>query len=124
MGKLTLEQARCRVLNCAKAYHDKLENKQLLIIYRDRSTNRIMSLEPVFLARNFQHLTGLELIDQNGLIINHQAENFYRKCLENRLSKTEIAFKKDGTTQREKEFKTLIPKMIITLKKSCPFTER
>lgn len=34
--KFTKEEARCRVLNCAKLYRQKLLNKKLIIIYRER----------------------------------------------------------------------------------------
>ena len=96
--KYTKEEARRIVLNCAKRYKQKLENKKLLIIYRERRDNKIYFLEVVFHGRNYQHLTGLELIDKNGYVLTHQSKNFYRKCIENKLSADEIQFKKDGTT--------------------------
>lgn len=39
--KFTKEEARRRVLNCAKIYQKKLLNKKMLIIYRDRLDNMI-----------------------------------------------------------------------------------
>ena len=51
-----------------------------------------------FYDRNYQHLTGLELIDDDGNILQHQAKNFYRKCIENKLGVNEFRFKEDGTT--------------------------
>jgi len=33
--KFTMEDARRRVLNCAKQYQQKLLNKKLIIIYRE-----------------------------------------------------------------------------------------
>ncbi|MEF9945248.1 MAG: PBECR4 domain-containing protein [Lachnospiraceae bacterium] len=50
------------------------------------------------IRRNFQHLTGLELIDVDGNVLRGQSENFYRKCVENKLSTDELQFKADGTT--------------------------
>ena len=67
--KFTKEETRRKVLNCAKQYQQKLLNKKLLIIYRDRQDNVIRYIEVVFLARNYQHLTGLELIDDDGNVI-------------------------------------------------------
>lgn len=64
--KFTKEDARRRVLNCAKQYQQKLLNKKMIIIYRERRDNKIRSIEVVFYKRNYQHLTGLELIDKNG----------------------------------------------------------
>lgn len=62
--KYTKEEARRVVLNCAKLYQQKLLNKRFMIIYRERLDNRIRYIEVVFLERNYQHLTGLELVDK------------------------------------------------------------
>ena len=97
--KYTKENARRTVLNCAKKYQQKLLNRKLLIIYREREDNLIHYIEVVFLERNFQHLTGLELIDSNGNVLHNQSVNFFRKCIENKLSVDEFQFKTDGTTQ-------------------------
>ncbi len=96
--KFTKEDARRRVLNCAKQYRLKLLDKKLLIIYRERQDNSIHYMEVEFHKRNYQHLTGLELIDEDGDVIHHQSNNFYRKCIENKLKLDEFQFKQDGTT--------------------------
>lgn len=96
--KFTKEEARKNVLNCAKQYQKKLLNKKFIIIYRERQDNRIRYIEVVFYERNYQHLTGLELIDQKGNVLRNQALNFYRKCIENKLGTEEFRFKADGTT--------------------------
>lgn len=54
--------------------------------------NCIEKLEVVFFARNYLHLTGLLYTGRGG------AKEFYRKCIQQKLSPHEIAFKKDGTT--------------------------
>lgn len=97
--KFSKEDARKRVLNCAKQYQSKLLNKKLLIIYREQRDNSICFIEIMFHERNFQHLTGLELVDKNGNVLKNQSVNFYRKCIENKLGLHEFEFKKDGTTQ-------------------------
>ncbi len=97
--KYTKEDARRIVLNCAKKYHQKLLNRKLLIVYREREDNLIHYIEVVFLERNFQHLTGLELIDSNGNVLHNQSVNFFRKCIDNKLSVDDFQFKTDGTTQ-------------------------
>lgn len=97
--KYTKEQARRTVLNCAKQYEQKLLNKNLLIIYRDRQINRIRHIEVAFYEKNFQHLTGLELVDEAGNVLRNQSENFYRKCIENKLSVNDFRFRPDGTAQ-------------------------
>ena len=96
--KYTKSDARKKVLNCAKLYQQKLLNKKLLIIYRARTDNNIHYIEVLFRDRNFQHLTGLELVDKNGNVLRNQSLNFYRKCINNKLSNQEIQFKSDGTT--------------------------
>lgn len=85
--KFTKEEARKRVLNCAKQYHKKLLNKKFIIIYRERQNNAIRYIEVVFHERNYQHLTGLELIDHKGNVLRNQSVNFYRKCIENKLGR-------------------------------------
>lgn len=95
--KFTREDARRRALNCAKQYQQKLLNKKFIIIYRERRDNAIRYIEVVFYERNYQHLTGLELIDTKGNVLRHQSVNFYRKCIENKLGLNEFQFKKDGT---------------------------
>lgn len=96
--KFTKEDARRRVLNCAKQYQQKLLNKKMIIIYRERRDNKIRSIEVVFYKRNYQHLTGLELTDKNGNVLRNQSMNFYRKCIENKLGLDEFRFRKDGTS--------------------------
>ncbi len=96
--KFTKEEARRIVINCAKQYEKKLLNKKILIIYRDRHDNKICYIEVVFLKRNYQHLTGLELINKDGKVLEKQSVNFYRKCYNNKLSLNEFVFKEDGTT--------------------------
>ncbi len=96
--KFTKEDARRRVLNCAKQYQQNLLNKKLIIIYRERKDNVIRYIEVAFYDRNYQHLTGIELLDRDGNVLHHQAVNFYRKCIDNKLGIEEIQFKKDGTS--------------------------
>ena len=97
--KITKEEARRLVLNCAKKYQQNLLNKMLLVIYRDRLDNKIRFIEVIFHKRNYQHLTGLELIDNQGKVLHNQSVNFYRKCIENKLGLNEFKFRQDGTSQ-------------------------
>ena len=64
--KFTKEDARKRVLNCAKQYQQNLLHKKLLIIFREKQDNSIRFIEVVFHERNYQHLTGLELTNTEG----------------------------------------------------------
>lgn len=98
MHTYSIDEARKIVLNCAKQYAKNLAGKNYIIIYRDRISNNIKSIEIQFDADNYQHLTGIEMIDFNGNIRSNAAGLFYSKCVKNRLRKDEICFKKDGTT--------------------------
>lgn len=88
--KFTKEDARKRVLNCAKQYQQNLLHKKLLIIFRERQDNSIRFIEVIFHERNYQHLTGLELTNTEGKILQHQSKNFYRKCIENKLGLNDV----------------------------------
>lgn len=96
--QFTKEDAKRIVLNCAKRYEQKLLNKKLLIVYRERQDNQIYYIEVIFLERNYLHLTGLEPIDKDGKVVEGKAVNFYRKCRDNKLAVDEFQFKEDGTT--------------------------
>lgn len=101
--KFTREAARRRVLNCAKLYKSKLLNKKMLIIYRERRDNTVRCIEVAFYERNFQHLTGLELLDEDGNVLHNHSINFFRKCLENKLALDEFRFREDGTSHLKLE---------------------
>lgn len=98
MQSYTLEEARRIVMQCAKHYNANLLDKQFILIYRGPNDNQVKSLELVFKKANYQHLTGIELIDEDGNVRGHVSELFYSKCLNNQLAKDEIQFKKNGTT--------------------------
>lgn len=98
MKKYTLDEARIIAMSCAKQYKQLLQDKKFLILYRDQKTKEIKYLEVLFLDQNYQHLTGLELIDEDGALLEHRSKDFYRKCVSNQLKKTEFRFKPDGTT--------------------------
>ncbi len=96
---LTKEQAINTAIKCAKEYKSKLVNTRLLVIYRDRLSNEIKSLEILFRPSNFQHLTGLQMVDKDGNERKSCAIEFYRRCLSRPfITKEEIKYKDDGTT--------------------------
>lgn len=98
MHTYTLDEARSIAMRCAKQYEKNLLGKNYLIIYRDKIDNEIKYLEVHFGEENYQHLTGIELLDDEGNVREHVSELFFHKCLNNALKKNEIQFKKDGTT--------------------------
>ena len=97
MHSYTKEEARAIAMQCAKIYNKKLAGNKFIFIYRDKLDNDIKFFEVYFGKENYQHLTGLELIDEEGNVREHVAELFFDKCINNRLGKNEIQFKKDGT---------------------------
>ena len=94
----TLKQAVSVAIRCGKEYKRKLANTKILIIYRNRENNKIESIEIEFRPSNFQHLTGLQLLDIEGNQKKNCSVEFYHKCTGNNLKVTEIQFKEDGTT--------------------------
>ena len=94
----TLKQAVSVAIKCGKEYKKKLANTKILVIYRNRENNEIESIEIVFRPSNFQHLTGLQLLDKQGNQKQNCAVEFYHKCTGNNLNIAEVRFKDDGTT--------------------------
>lgn len=108
MITITKKDAIRIITKIAKDYARLLEGKNYLFIYRSRENNKIEYFETVFLARNYQHLTGIELLDNNGKLSNNSTY-FYKKCLNNQITETEIRFKADGTTQLKL---SVLPKLV------------
>lgn len=85
MHSYTLDEARNIVMRCAKQYERNLLGRSFLVVYRDRVDNLIKELEIHFGEDNYQHLTGIELIDKDGKVRKHVASLFFDKCLKNAL---------------------------------------
>ena len=86
------------VTSAAKDYQEVLSGMNYVFIYRERSDNSVGFFETLFLPRNFQHLTGLELLNEKGHV-EKQPLLFYERCLNRKLSEEDIQFRKDGTTR-------------------------
>lgn len=100
------------ISEAAKDYAENLVNKNFIIIYKDRKNNRIDFFETVFLPRNFQHLSGIEYIDEKGNVLE-QSVRFYNKCRNHSISEKEIQFKEDGTTHMKLQ---ALPKVVMFFK--------
>lgn len=107
-NKYTKREALRIIISMSKEYAKKLNGFNFLFIYRNRESNNIEFFETVFLPRNFQHLTGIEFLNEEGEIQN-KSVYFYKKCLKNRITEREIQFKKDGTTPLKLE---ALPKLV------------
>ena len=80
MRSYTVDEARKIVMKCAKEYNRNLAGKKFIIIYRDKVDNGIKFFEIFFGKENYQHLTGIELLDEEGNVRQHVAELFFDKC--------------------------------------------
>lgn len=79
MTLYTKKEAIRIVTSAAKDYHSILEGNNFLFIFRDKENNSIGFFETVFLPRNYQHLTGIEMLDENGKI-EKKPLLFYKRC--------------------------------------------
>lgn len=102
MIQFTKKDAIGIVAKAAKDYRDILEGKNYLFIFRARETNKIAYFETAFRPRNFQHLTGIEMLDDKGKL-ERKPLLFYERCLAGKLSESIIQFRNDGTTQMKLE---------------------
>ena len=98
MEKMSINEVRSLLFRCAKEYKIKLCDRQFLIIFKKSSESNIYGFfEAKFKAGNFQHLSGIEHPSDKKNI--QSSAGFFRKCYSNKLSNSEIIFKKDGTTR-------------------------
>lgn len=88
-----------------------MQNTNLLILYN--KNNKIEYIEILFLSRNFMHLTGVRTIESNGKY--KKANEFYKECLNNKLSCKNIIIKEDGTTK----LKLDIISDLVNIDKKC-----
>lgn len=105
------------ITSCAKDYNKTLKGNNYIFIYKNRTTNTIEYFESVFLAHNFQHLTGIEFINKHGYLL-HNPNFFYHKCINSTIKESEIRFKSDGTT----ELKLKALPLIVNFLKSSKMT--
>ncbi|HWQ51929.1 MAG TPA: PBECR4 domain-containing protein, partial [Terriglobales bacterium] len=101
------EEAIKVITGCAKKYRLNLENKNLLFVFDN--SGRVESIEAVFLPGNFLHLTGIRCDHLSG-------KHFYQKCLDGRLSPSDVELTKSGTTEMKLQVLPLITDIHKTAK--------
>ncbi len=124
------------VVNCAEKYRDELENRNLLFICIDKH-KKTSYIEFAFHDYNFMHLTGLKSthkVSQSGSDADDMltASDFYRRCLNHKLSADDFDFAEDGTTPKKLDVlpivicKNLSAKMVGNYKSIHPklYTEK
>ena len=89
---ISKKQALSIVFTCADQYKRELLNHSLLLVCKPK-TGKIYTMELIFNASNFQHLTGLKTKD-----FSISPSDFYDRCIDRRLTEHDILFSKDGTT--------------------------
>lgn len=90
------------VREAAKRYQNNLVGKKILVLYL--GCNQCVDyFELSFKATNFLHLTGLQLV------AHISAAEFYKRCLDGKLSESDFEFAEDGTTILKL---TVLPKLM------------
>ena len=87
------------ITQCAKTYHDELNNKNILFVYTEDHLPQV--LECTFLPRHFLHLTGIQF--------SGSSSNFLRLCVEHKLSPHQISLASNGTTEMKLQ---VLPEMV------------
>lgn len=85
------KEALLIIMDAAKIYHNNLENKDLLIVYKN--DKNMETYEVGFLNSNFQHFTGTDT--------NMSATKFYSAALNNRLKISDFEFKNNELTSQK-----------------------
>lgn len=110
MININKEEALKIILKCCKLYHCNLENKNVMFIVQDKRKD-IHHIEMLFLASNFLHLTGINIINKN----IKSSTDFYNLCLKNQITVSDFKISSNGTTS----IKLQILPQIIQIQKTC-----
>ena len=102
------EEAIKIMSECAKRYHDNLEGKNVLFLFGSPQCPEFF--EVTFLPRNFQHLTGVELM---GRITS--SVDFYDRCRKERLNTSDFAMPPRGMA----EVKLTVLPQLMSIHKSA-----
>ena len=100
---ITKREALSVVYQCAHKYKSELMNHSLLFICTDKHKHTY-AIEVTFDASNFLHLTGFQTREQ-GI----SAGDFFRRCIDRRLSENDFDFAADGTTPLKLD---VLPKLV------------
>ena len=93
--KMSNEVATKIIADCAKEYHNNLENQNLLIVFGSPDTPSYF--ETVFLPSNFLHLTGVKPISDKA----SSSFAFYQKALSRKLNPNDFTLAENGMTERK-----------------------
>lgn len=85
------------IVKCAALFRENYDGKQLLLVCANNSYSNIAVLETSFDGKNFKHLTGVKFLDGKEM----SSDDFYIRCLRNRLSPNDFEMASDGTTEKK-----------------------
>ncbi len=88
---MTKAEALKIVLSCAEDYKQNLVNRSLLFVYLDENKDSD-TIETIFTASNFLHMTGLKFK------VDNKANHFFNLCIDKRLTVDDFEFASNGTT--------------------------
>ena len=91
MAKYDKKAALKIMIEAAKKYEEKLNNKHFLIVYRERKDAKTVSVG--FRDMNFLHMTGVKT--------RLSAQQFYAACLESKLSVNDFEIDNKGKVQQK-----------------------
>lgn len=91
---MTKQQAISIISKCVKLYDKNLVGKQVAFVYLDEN-NRPHFTEVLFRTYHFLHFTGVN--PRPGL----NANDFYRRAQNSRLTENDFSFKSNNTTERK-----------------------
>ena len=89
MKRYSKEEAVSIVAGCAWKYKNNLAGKSIMFVFAD--SDCISYMETAFNSFNYLHLTGLK-------VNNITAKDFFRRCINRKLSTKDFEFAADGTT--------------------------
>lgn len=90
MAKYDKKAALKIIIDAARQYEDKLNDRHFLIIYRERKDIKAVSVG--FRDMNFLHMTGVNT--------RLSAQQFYAACLESKLSENDFEIDNKGKVQQ------------------------
>lgn len=106
---IKLQNALKEAIKQFKNYQVNLEDKSLMVIYRNRQTNVIDYIIVQFIGSNYYHLTGLAYKeDNNDSRDNHFGSRFYYDLVDKKLSIKDLKIKDNNTELKIKALPSIM----------------
>lgn len=106
---IKLQNALKEAIKQFKNYQVNLEDKSLMVIYRNRQTNVIDYIIVQFIGSNYYHLTGLAYKeDNNDSRDKHFGSRFYNDLVDKKLSIKDLKIKDNNTELKIKALPSIM----------------